>query len=212
MNVRKRGISMGNRATIKLKNDPKARGVYTQWQGGEGSVTAFVEETQRRITGAIDSQKEADAALFYAVLFGVIRDFAAYCTAFKNRRADMVLMAIGEDELKDSDNGTYLIEDDFSCERFNHSIFDDKERADYTHITVFFNEFHHAACAVFDDEIPRFSNNNNETIQGLKADMAAAEVTAKKAQSRIDRLKARIEQLEKSQVAAELEARLVCQS
>ena len=196
---------MGNRAIIKLKNDPKAQGVYTHWQGGEGSVTAFVEETQRRITGAIDSQKEADAALFYAVLFGVIRDFAAYCTPFKNRRADMVLMAIGEDELKDSDNGIYLIEDDFSCERFNHSTFDDKERVDYTHITVFFNEFHHAACAVFDDEMPRFSNS--ETVQGLKADMAAAEVTVKKAQSRIDRLKARIEQLENSQAASELEAR-----
>ena len=197
---------MGNRATISLKNDTQERGIYVHWNGGEGSVRGFIEETKKRLGGkASIGSDEGSIVTFYSTLQGVCREFFGYGGQYKDRSPLSIYHCAHDVKGSTEDNGAYIIEDDFSCERFNHSTFDDKERVDYTHITVFFNEFHHAACAVFDDEMPRFSNS--ETVQGLKADMAAAEVTVKKAQSRIDRLKARIEQLENSQAAAELEAR-----
>jgi hypothetical protein len=73
---------MGNRASYSIDGF-KGGNLYLHWQGGRGSTEAFINETLRRIGGAIEvsnSQKDIQQrALKFAMVFHqVIKDFHTF--------------------------------------------------------------------------------------------------------------------------------------
>jgi len=143
---------VGNRAIITLKEDEKQRGVYVQWRGGNGSIQAYIEETRRRFTftafrddasNRTSRCMENDIVTFYAILYGVIREFFGYCTKYTTRESLSVHMVEsgGWREFKD-DNGVYVVDADYMCDRFNEPEYSPYEKYNVKNIRGYYEETH----------------------------------------------------------------------
>ena len=191
---------MGNRATITLSADKKDRGVYVHWNGGRGSVAALVEETRKRmginrdtISGGVFGAKVGEDTItaFYAILYGAARELFGYWGKHKERDPSSIYMTSRNVRGGPGDNGCYVIEDDFTCSRIDTSKFNEYEQSNYTGITQFFNEAHHALCAVVAEETDHYKDPDF-TIEELEQQLEAAEEIEKNAADRAKRMRAKV--------------------
>ena len=186
---------MGNRATITLKDDNQDRGLYLHWNGGEGCIAAFLKETKKRMSfgsGRTNTEfkikDENDITAFYATFYGVVREYVGYCTVYKDRAPTSVYMASNQNiEQGCGDNGCYLIESDFTCSRLNLDNHDSSETERFNGIGEFFEEVHHALCAVVDEEEDSITSKEVSTEE-LEAQLVYAEEIARNAALRKQRL------------------------
>lgn len=145
-------VIMGNRAVITLDIDSKKRGVYVHWNGGSGSVQAFIEEARKRFTfsrGKIHPDDlEIEIVTFYSILYGLIRDYFAYNTEYPSRKPMSIYMTApnGADGFTE-DNGVYVIDTDFFCDRLNCEH-NDHERNNLEYARKFFDNLHNVASEV----------------------------------------------------------------
>lgn len=196
---------MGNRATVHLKSDRQDRGVYVYWDGGEGSIAAFLEETKKRmgtarehiLTGPKSNQSkirfEAETVTFYATFAGVVREYFAYSSPYKQRSPDGFFICPNISEFGGEDNGNYDIENDFSCKRIDINNLTDYQRERYEGIGAFFETSHHAQCTIIDEERPHYNAILN--VEDLEYHLTYAKDIAKNAIGRIEYLEAEIENL-----------------
>ena len=172
---------MGNRATITLENDTQDRGLYLHWNGGEDKVASFLAETKKRMSfgrGVIES--ESDIITFYAIFYGVVREYIGYCSAYKERAPMSVSMVVNQNVRAGSgDNGCYIINSDFTCSRL------DLDKTDV--LGEFFEEVHHALCVIVDEEETKHQNRN-PSIKDLEAQLIHVKEIAKNAAMRKARL------------------------
>jgi membrane-bound inhibitor of C-type lysozyme len=177
---------MGNRATITLASDTKDRGIYITWNGGPGSVAAFVEETRKRMatncqklfTNAIlKNDRETKILTFYTTLYGVMREFFNYYCNDKSRVTTCVYLP-GDIKVRDSviDNGCYIIEDDFTCQRINLNEIHPQEQTNYQNITRFFEAGHHALSTIIKiDALPPNYKEPDVSLEELQHKLEYAE-------------------------------------
>ena len=195
---------MGNRAVLTLKNDTQDRGVYLHWNGGAGSVAALLRETKKRMGGDMvltpktdtsrgyydESGKENEITKFYAIFYGVARELFGYCTRSKTATPISVYMQRNV-KGSDSDNGTYIIEDDFSCSRINVDSLDKYERKNYDMFEDFFAEVHHALSVVVEEEdIPYESKDDTSAM--IEKELEYALEIEKNAAQRVLQIKQRL--------------------
>lgn len=124
---------MGNRATVQLKSDTKDRGIYFHWHGDQESIAAFLHETKKRyhqnpyalnpnsiLAGVeCDDREENKTIRFYAALQAVASEYLAYGSLNPDCDADSAYLLSSGIREGGSDNGCYLIEDDFTCPVFH---------------------------------------------------------------------------------------------
>lgn len=197
-------MAMGNRATVQLKNDTQDRGVFINWNGGAGSVAAFLEETKLRIgrdvlsagekSASTEARYEAEATYFYATFLGVAREFFAYGSQFKERVSGGYMMCSNLSEFSGEDNGNYEVKNDFTCERINIEHLSDYERGNYEGITGFFCAAHHALCTVIEEETKHFKDDFS--AEDLKEHLLYAKDIAANATKRVEYIKTQIAEAE----------------
>ena len=200
---------MGNRATISLKNDTQERGIYVHWNGGEGSVRGFIEETKKRLGGkASIGSDEGSIVTFYSTLQGVCREFFGYGGQYKDRSPLSIYHCAHDVKGSTEDNGAYIIEDDFSCERLDSAFLDTHEERTYNYMKGFFEEVHHAMSAINDTEIESYSKiptSSEEYQEFLDHAEEVARCTALRVE-RLKELKAQAELREAEEAAQAMEA------
>ena len=181
-------------ATITLSNDAKSRGVFLSRNGDRGSVAAFVLEVQKRLVchGVVlnehdsDGMRENGSLLFYALLYGAIREWLGYYGRNKDRSALGVQMqAKGVRGMKNG-HGCYKINDDFTCKRMEGD-FTDTEARNYNLITAFFEKQHQALSIVSGCEAMPWLLDS-ETEERIRSDIATAEVLKANLETRIEAL------------------------
>jgi hypothetical protein len=191
---------MGNRATITLSADKKDRGVYVHWNGGRGSVAALLEETHKRMGmnrdtisgGDINAELDEDTmTAFYATLYGAARELFGYWGEYKERDPSSIYMASHNVRGGPGDNGCYIIKNDFTCSRIDTSKFNKYEQDNYTGITQFFDEVHHALCAVVVEETDHYKDPDF-SLEELEQHLACAEEIEKNAADRAKRMRAKV--------------------
>ena len=191
---------MGNRATITLSADKKDRGLYVHWYGGRGSIAAFLDETQKRMSmthktvsgGDIHTEVDEEAiTTFYSIFYGVAREFFGYSSKYKERDPDSIYMASEHVRKGTSDNGCYVIKNDFTCGRIDKENFSEYDEGCYQHITQFFDEVHHALCAVVAEETDHYKDPKY-TLEELEKQLEAAEEIEKNAADRAKRMRAKV--------------------
>lgn len=102
---------MGNRASIYIQSSRKT--LYLQWQGGPGSVDAFIDEAKKR-AGFTD--KIQQDFVFY--LHHCIRDFFDFANDTKYRNRDQLSVYVENSEsICDQDNGHYTLKRDGTLTR-----------------------------------------------------------------------------------------------
>lgn len=199
---------MGNRATIHLKSDTQDRGVYVQWNGGAGSVAAFLEETRRRMSkdrkevltlpkgDENEVSRENETLFFYSTLHGVIRDYFNYASPYKEREsADNSLVLVSNiSTWSGEDNGQYDVENDFSCKRINTDQLTDYEAENATDIKLFFELQHQASCTVVQEQELHYKYKYS--ADELKEQLEMTRSIAKNAQHRAEWLQMAISNLE----------------
>lgn len=201
---------MGNSATIKVKADKQERCIYLHWDGGAGSVAAMLKETKIRMDSDVivgpradKEDKDAEIQKFYAIFYGVARDLFAYCSEYKDRSPNSVVMKARDSKLIGSNNGEYLIENDFSCKRIDLDNFGEHEdedqaaydKARYDSYNNFFDIHHHAVCTVVEGEEPTYKEPEH-TLEQLKVQLSHAKAIAKSANLRAERIAKKVEQAE----------------
>lgn len=139
---------MSNSAIVTLSADTKKRGVFVYWNGGEGSIKGLVEEAQKRFEFSVTRDcngpiiLEDDIQTFYAIFYGVCREFFAYCTQFPNRKVDKCeLLGFHGAINTHTDCGVYEINTDFTCDRLKN-ITRGYEQNTYERIADFFETSH----------------------------------------------------------------------
>ncbi|MGP9666741.1 hypothetical protein [Psychrobacter sp. AOP31-A1-22] len=204
---------MGNRATITLSADKKDRGVYVHWNGGRGSIAAFLDETQKRMSmthktvsgGDIDTEVDEEAiTTFYSIFYGVAREFFGYSSKYKERDPDSIYMASEHVRKGTSDNGCYVIKNDFTCGRIDKENFSEYDANCYQHITQFFDEVHHALCAVVAEETDHYKDPDF-SLEQIAHHLACAEEIERNAANRAERLrnKFKAKQAEEAEVVTD---------
>lgn len=184
---------MANCATINVKGDHNSnRGIYIHWNGGRGSVAAFILETKKRLgrdwvyrEGNDKTDIEADITSFYAVLFGVLREFNSYCSKFKNTVVDGIYMEATDVSNGFGGNGCYTIENDFSCGRLD--ISSQANQYDYQNIAIFFEGVRAALSAVHPHEQDLF-RKIPLTPEEIQEELEVVKQIAANAQARVERL------------------------
>ena len=97
---------MGNRATIEIE-DYEQHSLYLQWNGGKGSVRAFVQEALRR-ANVQEDQEIPDDFIFY--LHATIRDYFNFADVPSERGRDRYSLYVYEGiSATHEDNGHYFI-------------------------------------------------------------------------------------------------------
>ena len=192
---------MGNRATIHLKSDTQDRGIYVHWNGGRGSIAAFLEETKKRMSGECLGEEDQVQNAFYSTFFSVCREYFSYCSSYKSRAIRNVYYITEEASFMSEDNGCYMIEDDYSCSRTQIDKLPPREAEDYHTISQFFEAGHNAMSIVIDHE--KICYTDKSTTEDRKAALVIAEELAANAANRVERLKAMIAEEEVKKVLAE---------
>lgn len=185
---------MSDRATITLSNDVKSRGVFLSRNGDRGSVAAFVLEVQKRVVrhGVVlnehdsDGMREDGSLLFYALLYGAIREWLGYYGRNNDRSVIGVQMqAKGVRGMKNG-HGCYKIDDDFTCKRMDDD-FTDIEARNYNLVTAFFEKQHQALSIVSGcGAMPWLLDSEAE--ERIRSDIATAEVLKVNLEMRIEAL------------------------
>ena len=185
---------MGNRATVHLKNDTIDRGVYVHWNGGRGSIAAFLEETKKRMSGECLGDEDQTINAFYSTFFSVCREYFSYCNSYKSRTIRNVYYITEEASFMSEDNGCYMVEADYTCSRTDIDKLPPKEAEDYQTISRFFEAAHNAMSVVIDHE--KICYTDKSTTEDRKAALIIAEELALNAANRVERLKAMIAEAE----------------
>lgn len=96
---------MGNRASIYIQ--PSKQTIYLQWQGGPGSVEAFIDEAKGRAGFTKEIQPD-----FVFYLHHAIRDFFDFASEDpKDRNRDQLSLYVEHgEEICDCDNGHYRLD------------------------------------------------------------------------------------------------------
>jgi hypothetical protein len=133
---------MGNRASIGVEGCSKK--IYLQWNGGRGSVQAFIEEANKRYCaskhGKVDTINiKDDTYLFF--LFAAIREYFDFAGDRKYRGRDTLSLYLCDEPYTD-ENGHYVVKNNGEID-FSHSRY--IESKDYTSecydgITAFYAE------------------------------------------------------------------------
>lgn len=208
---------MSNSAIIRVGGDSKQRCLYLHYNGGRGSIAALLQETKLRMGREViaqhmpieDPENNDVVNEFYATFFGVAREFFGYCTSFKDRTATAAKIKSVDGTNILTDNGCYIINNDFSCDRIDLDALDDPieitdhqddddcqyeddyykkyEENYYNLMTDFFNKEHAALCTIETGEEVTFSHPLLPQAQ-LEQALADAAVITKNAQLREARL------------------------
>jgi len=114
---------MGNRAVIAFNNEPTT-GIYLHWQGGPGSVLAFIDAAKFR--GA--RSPNGDISYAFGALASTIGEFMHGDWQETRKKypscADLTSFGIGPISSLDTDNydnGVYWIGDDWKITKREHS-------------------------------------------------------------------------------------------
>lgn len=145
---------MSINAVITLTEDGES-GVYLHTHGDIGSVSAFIKEAHERFTdGPVlisnyilgDTVKEMEARTsFYAVLYGVVREYLAYSSHPITKNIVTVKMySTGITSSPLVTQGTTIMEinNDFSCDHIDTLIFSDNDANQYQKVREFFARTH----------------------------------------------------------------------
>ncbi len=109
---------MGNRAVIIFDDAPKI-GIYLHWNGGRGSVEAFLDEAKRR---DIRSPK-GDALYCFARFSQIVGEFLAYSGDGQPNYSLSFGAGLADDLDQDNgDNGVYHIDDAFEIRERSHTL------------------------------------------------------------------------------------------
>lgn len=138
---------MGNRASISI---PKSNTlIYLHWNGGKGSVQAFVEEAKKRNGGNVmtgnNYHGDKTSDLFTMHLFACIRDFFNFSSNYRKERDNMTVYIYDKKTTKvcNEDNGHYRIREDgtidFSLTKYIEPT--DYTTESYNTIKQWFNDF-----------------------------------------------------------------------
>lgn len=143
---------MGNRASISIEGSNQV--IYLHWNGGKGSVMAFIRETNRRYLGDMDSDsshtllkfKEGaslDAQHYILELYGVIRQFFSFSGDKKYRgRNRLSVRLLNNSDENNEDNKHYHVNSDGTID-YSKSVSTEDEnytKGCFEDITSFFIE------------------------------------------------------------------------
>ena len=96
---------MGNRASIYIQ--PSKQTIYLQWQGGPGSVDAFIDEAKRR--AGFTNEIQPDFIFYLHHACRDFFDFAGKDQKYRNRDQLSLYVEAGE-EICDQDNGHFRLD------------------------------------------------------------------------------------------------------
>ena len=135
---------MGNRVSISVPTIKQ--NLYLHWNGGNGSVKAFIEEAHRRTYGEyIPNTSHANDntnMLFFMNLYNAVRDFFNYANDEKFSGYGTLSVYL-DNHTNNCDNGHKTLNDNFEFEFNNWGTYDEES---YRGITDWFKVKHEMLC------------------------------------------------------------------
>ena len=160
--------------------------------------------TRKTVSGGdIDTEVDEEAmTTFYSIFYGVAREYFGYSSRLKERDPISIYTASQHVRKGPGDNGCYVIENDFSCGRIDKENFSEYDANSYKHIKQFFDEVHHALCAVVVEETDHYKDPDF-SLEELEQHLACAEEIERNATNRAERLRAKVNAKKEAEEEAE---------
>ena len=145
---------MGNRASISVEGSNQT--IFVHWNGGKGSIMAFVREANRRCQASkyepeksnddlltFDDNENLDPDVYMIELYSAIRQFFSFSGEQKHRGRDSLSLRIFNSIQKnDEDNKHYHVNGNGSIDFSGSKLIENQEYTEgcFKDITSFFKQ------------------------------------------------------------------------